>query len=57
MSNTPKSSGTTQSDLAFFGKHAVAGNYTGFRILDVSSPVNPGSSRTSSATVPRATLP
>jgi hypothetical protein len=38
LSNTAKSSGATQSDLAFFGKYAVAGNYTGFRILDVSDP-------------------
>ncbi len=41
LSNTAKSSGATQSDLAFFGDHAVAGNYTGFRILDVSEPGDP----------------
>lgn len=41
LSNTPKSSGATQSDLAFFGNYAVAGNYTGFRILDVSDPEDP----------------
>jgi hypothetical protein len=29
--------GTTNSDLAFWGNLAYAGNYGGFRILDVSS--------------------
>ena len=29
--------GTTNSDLAFWGNYAYAGNYGGFRILDVSS--------------------
>jgi len=29
------------SDLAFWGKTAYAGNYDGFRILDVSDPENP----------------
>jgi hypothetical protein len=41
MSNTPPTNPVTQSDLAFFGKYAVAGNYAGFRILDVSSPAKP----------------
>lgn len=41
LSNVPRSSAATQSDLAFFGKYAVAGNYTGFRILDVSDPEAP----------------
>ncbi len=41
QSNLPKSTTATQSDLAFFGKHAVAGNYQGFRIIDVSDPEAP----------------
>ncbi|MFC5381576.1 hypothetical protein [Aquipuribacter nitratireducens] len=41
LSNSPKSNTATQSDLAFFGKYAVAGNYAGFRILDVSDPAAP----------------
>jgi hypothetical protein len=32
--------GTTNSDLAFWGDLAFAGNYNGFRILDVSDPAN-----------------
>jgi hypothetical protein len=30
--------GTTNSDLAFHGDHAYAGNYDGFRIFDISRP-------------------
>src|SRR5918996_4316791 len=41
LSNVPRSSVATQSDLAFVGKRAFAGNYNGFRILDVSDPNNP----------------
>ena len=42
LSNVPKAAGTTtQSDLAFWGKHAFAGNYQGFRVLDVSDPEAP----------------
>ena len=41
LSNVPRSNTATQSDLAFFGKYAVAGNYAGFRILDVSDPEAP----------------
>jgi hypothetical protein len=33
--------GTTNSDLAFWGDRAYQGNYVGFRILDVSSPAQP----------------
>ena len=32
--------GTVNSDLAFWGNLVFAGNYDGFRILDVSDPVN-----------------
>lgn len=42
LGNVPRAAGTTvQSDLAFFGKYAVAGNYQGFRVIDVSDPENP----------------
>jgi hypothetical protein len=30
--------GTTNSDIAFYGKRAYVGNYDGFRIIDVSKP-------------------
>jgi hypothetical protein len=32
---------TTQSDLAFWGRHAFAGHYQGFRIIDISDPEAP----------------
>ncbi len=42
LANTgPSSTTVTQSDLAFDGKLAYAGNYAGFRIFDVSQPDNP----------------
>lgn len=41
LSFLPRSSAATQSDLAFVGKWAFAGNYNGFRILDASDPENP----------------
>lgn len=42
LANVGKAAGTTtQSDLAFWGKHAFAGNYQGFRVLDVSDPEAP----------------
>jgi LVIVD repeat len=42
--NTPNLPGmtfTANSDLAFWGKYAFQGHYTGFRILDISSPAKP----------------
>lgn len=30
-----------QSDLAFIGDLAIAGNYNGFRVIDISDPANP----------------
>jgi hypothetical protein len=42
--NTPNLPGmtfTANSDLAFWGKNAFQGHYTGFRILDISSPAKP----------------
>ncbi len=42
LANTGPSSPTvTQSDLAFDGKLAYAGNYAGFRIFDIKAPANP----------------
>jgi LVIVD repeat len=40
VANSPKA-GTTNSDLAFWGNLAFAGNYGGFRILDISNPSSP----------------
>ena len=33
--------GTINSDLAFWGKLAVQGNYVGFRLIDITEPDNP----------------
>ncbi|OON71796.1 LVIVD repeat-containing protein [Streptomyces tsukubensis] len=42
LTNIPKDSlPGTNSDLAFQGKYAFAGNYDGFRIFDVSNPARP----------------
>jgi hypothetical protein len=44
VSTTPpaeKFLGVTNSDLAFTGKYVIQGNYNGFQIFDVSSPVKP----------------
>ncbi|CAN5922546.1 hypothetical protein BH23ACT10_BH23ACT10_29480 [soil metagenome] len=42
MANVPKDDpDVTQSDLAFDGKYAYAGNYAGFRVIDISSKGNP----------------
>ena len=42
LANVPKAEGTTtQSDLAFDGKLAYAGNYQGFRVINISAPGNP----------------
>lgn len=38
---SPNATGATNSDLAFWGDRAYAGNYDGFRIFDVSDPANP----------------
>jgi hypothetical protein len=40
LSNSPKP-GTTNSDLAFWGRYAYAGNYNGFRIIDIGNPSAP----------------
>lgn len=41
MSNVGRSAPVTQSDLAFWGDYAFAGNYGGFRVLDISEPGAP----------------
>ncbi len=44
VSTTPpkgKVLGATHSDLAFFGKYAIQGNYDGFEIYDISDPTHP----------------
>jgi hypothetical protein len=38
---TGAGSGIYNSDLAFWGKKAYQGSYSGFRIIDVSDPENP----------------
>ena len=44
ISTTPptgKVLGATHSDLAFFDKYVIQGNYNGFEIYDISNPVKP----------------
>ncbi|HEY4219045.1 MAG TPA: hypothetical protein VGM67_18010 [Gemmatimonadaceae bacterium] len=46
LSNSPPSTGfsgrgATGSDLAFTGKYAIAGNYRGFQVWDISDPRKP----------------
>jgi hypothetical protein len=42
LANIPKDTlAGTNSDLAFQGKYAFAGNYDGFRIFDISNPKSP----------------
>ncbi|HEY3884016.1 MAG TPA: hypothetical protein VGL62_02320, partial [Vicinamibacterales bacterium] len=44
VSTTPptgKVLGATHSDLAFFDKYAIQGNYNGFEIYDISNPAKP----------------
>lgn len=41
LGNSPRTSAVSQSDLAFWGTTVFAGNYDGFRILDVSDPEAP----------------
>lgn len=38
LKNLPKVDTATQSDLAFEGRFAYAGTFTGFRIIDISNP-------------------
>jgi hypothetical protein len=41
LAHLDRSSPVTQSDLAFIGRYALAGNYNGFRVIDVSRPRRP----------------
>jgi hypothetical protein len=41
FANVPRSTAVTQTYLAFAERHAYAGNFNGFRIIDVSSPAQP----------------
>jgi hypothetical protein len=41
VSATPNATGAVNSDLAFWGDRAYAGNYDGFRIFDISDPASP----------------
>lgn len=41
LANLARSSAATQSDLAFQGRYAFAGNYNGFRVIDISDPAHP----------------
>lgn len=39
--NAPNATAATNSDLAFWGERAYAGNYDGFRIFDIANPAAP----------------
>jgi hypothetical protein len=41
LANVPRFEDVTQSDLAFNGRFAFAGNYHGFRVLDIADPEHP----------------
>jgi len=41
LANVPRSEDVTQSDVAFSGRLAYAGNYHGFRVVDIADPENP----------------
>jgi len=41
LANLPRSEEVTQSDLAFDGRVAYAGNYHGVRVLDIADPEHP----------------
>jgi hypothetical protein len=40
VKNLPKVDTATQSDLAFQGRYAFAGTYSGLRVIDISNPAN-----------------
>jgi hypothetical protein len=40
LQNVPKRDDATQSDLAFQGRYAYAGTYSGLRVIDISKPWN-----------------
>lgn len=41
MHHSSNGTGAVNSDLAFWGNRAYAGNYNGFRIFDISNPASP----------------
>jgi hypothetical protein len=41
LANVARSNSETQSDITFAGRYAYAGNYAGFRIIDISDPEAP----------------
>ena len=41
LGNSPRTTQVSQSDLAFWGRTLYAGNYEGFRVLDISWPSQP----------------
>jgi hypothetical protein len=41
LANVARSGTATQSDLAFAGRYAFAGNYEGFRVIDIADPEQP----------------
>ena len=41
LANVQRSASATQSDLAFDGQLVYAGNYLGFRVIDIADPENP----------------
>jgi hypothetical protein len=56
LASLPKT-GTTNSDLAFWGRLAYHGNYNGFRVIDISAPGTPTCSPTWTAVPDRETSP
>ncbi|CAM5611695.1 hypothetical protein STANM337S_05696 [Streptomyces tanashiensis] len=58
LANVPKEAlQSLNTDLAFQGKYAFAGNYDGFRIYDISNPKAPKTVAQVLARVPRTTSP
>ena len=41
LANSPRTTQVSQSDLAFWGRTLFAGNYEGFRVLDIADPEAP----------------
>jgi hypothetical protein len=41
LGNSPRTTQVSQSDLAFWGRTLFAGNYEGFRVLDIADPEAP----------------
>ena len=52
--DVPFTSGAINSDLAFQGKYAYQGTYTGFRIIDIENPADPVAGRRTTRAAPPA---